>query len=43
MSCSFYMFNGENVISLFLRVAGHVVKGLALSEEYFQDIALVKP
>ena len=35
MSGSFYVFYGENVISLVLRIAGHVVEGFALSEEYF--------
>ena len=42
MSGSFYVFYGENVISLFLRVARHIVEGFALGEEYFEDIARLK-
>ena len=32
MCCSFYMFYGENVISLFLRIAWNIVERLAFSE-----------
>jgi hypothetical protein len=42
MCGSFYVFYGENVISLFLRIAGNIVEGFALGEEYFQDVALTE-
>ena len=42
MCCSFYVFYGENVISLFLCIAGNVIEGFALSEEYFKNVALVE-
>ena len=32
MGGTFYVFYGENVISLFLRIAGNVVERLAFSE-----------
>ena len=42
MCGSFYVFYGENVISLFLRIAGNIVEGFAIGEEYFQDVALTE-
>ena len=42
MCGSFYVFYGENVISLFLRIAGNIVERFALSEEYFQNVALTE-
>ena len=39
MCRTFYVFYGEDVIPLLLGVAGHVVEGLALSEQYFQNVA----
>ena len=42
MSGSFYVFYGENVISLFLRVARHIVERFAFREKHFQDIARLK-
>ena len=42
MCGSFYVFYGENVKSLFLRITGNIVEGFALGEEYFQDVALTE-
>ena len=42
MCGSFYVFYGENVISLFLCIAGNVIKRLAFSEQHFQDVALIE-
>ena len=39
---SFYMFYGEDVVALLLGVAGNIVEGFALGEEYFQDVALTE-
>ena len=33
------MFYGENVIALFLSIAGHVVEWFTLCEQYFQNVA----
>ena len=42
MSGSFYVFYGENVISLFLRIARNIVEGFTFSEKHFQNVARLK-
>ena len=42
MSCSFNMLNGEDIVTLLLRVARYVFEGFAFCEQYFKDVALVE-
>ena len=42
MCGSFYVFYGENVKSMFLRIAGNIVEGFALGEQYFQNVTLIE-
>ena len=39
MCRTFYVFYREDIIALFLGVAGNVVEGFSLSEQYFQNVA----
>jgi hypothetical protein len=42
MCGAFYVFHRQNVITLLLRVAGNIVEGFALGQEYFKDVTLVE-
>ena len=39
MCRAFYVFYTEHVVTLFLCIAGHIVQGLALREQHFQNVA----